>query len=212
MPMFRSGPDQAPPWCEMECFEILTLERGQSHRFERRGRRELLLVAAGACRLAAGDAVVFGRRGALMELPTRAGRFEVLQTTHPTTLVHMAGRWDDTHGGAGLFIVGEGDNRSRPGDPIDYPKTTRFDNHYHDCDEYWIFLDGSGVVYSEDHRYEVKPGDCIATGMGHHHDVAEVHGTVLTGAWLETSHRGRQRRGHLWEHTHGPAQPGPQRV
>ena len=107
MPIFRSGPDQAPPWCEMGCFEILTLEPGQSHRFERRGRRELLLVAAGACRLAAGDAVVFGRRGALMELPTRAGRFEVLQTTHPTTLVHMAGRWDDTHGGAGLFIVGE---------------------------------------------------------------------------------------------------------
>ena len=67
------------------------------------------------------------------------------------------------------------------------------------------------MVYSEDHRYEVKPGDCIATGMGHHHDIPQVH-EPIEAVYFETTMRGRKRRGHLWDHTHGQAQPDPQRV
>jgi mannose-6-phosphate isomerase-like protein (cupin superfamily) len=66
-------------------------------------------------------------------------------------------------------------------------------------------------VYSEGKRYEVRPGDCVATGMGHHHDFAEVLEPVQ-GVYLETTLEGQQRRGHLWEHTHGPAHPHPGRV
>lgn len=212
MPVFGPGPDQAPPWCELEQFDIVDLAPGETYRFDRRSRRELIIVTDGDCRLAAGDAVIIGRRGVMMELPTDAGTFEVTHTVRPTTLVRMAGRWGDDYRGAGLFIVGEGDNRSKPGDPVEYPKTTRFDNHYHDLDEYWIFYEGRGVVYSEGIRYDVGPGDCIATGTGHHHDVSEVFDPVLRGVWLETTPLREKRRGHLWEHTHGAAVPDEARV
>ena len=94
---------------------------------------------------------------------------------------------------------------------MSYPKTTLFDNHFHDCDEYWILFEGRGVAYSEGRRYEVGVGDCVATGMGHHHDFPEVFEPVRA-VYFETDLEGRRRAGHLWEHTHGPAAPQPARV
>jgi mannose-6-phosphate isomerase-like protein (cupin superfamily) len=212
MPRFGSGPGQAPAWCELEQFDIVDLAPGETHRFDRRGSRELIIVADGDCRLAAGDAITVGRRGVMMELPTAAGAFVVTDVLRPTKLVRMAGRWSADFRGAGLFIVGEGDNRTQEGDPVDYPKTTRFDNHYHDLDEHWIFYEGRGVVYSEGRRYDVGPGDCIATGVGHHHDVADTLDPILRAVWLETDLQREKRPGHLWEHTHGAAVPDAERV
>jgi mannose-6-phosphate isomerase-like protein (cupin superfamily) len=67
------------------------------------------------------------------------------------------------------------------------------------------------VVVSEGKAYEVAPGDCLATGMGHHHDFPRVHEPVK-GVYFETTLEGLKRRGHLWNHTHGPAQPRRDRV
>ena len=36
------------------------------------------------------------------------------------------------------------------GDPVTYPKHTAIDRHYHDCDEYWIILEGAGEVVVDD--------------------------------------------------------------
>ena len=94
------------------------------------------------------------------------------------------------------------------GDPVSYPKATAFDAHYHDCDEYWIIFEGEGVAVSEGIAYDVAPGDCIATGMGHHHDFPQASETVRA-VFFETTLKGDKRRGHLWNHTHGPAQPQP---
>jgi len=123
----------------------------------------------------------------------------------------MCGRWGDETGGAGIFTVSKADNPSDRGDPIDYPKETNFDNHYHDCDEYWILFEGRGVAVSEGKRYEVGPGDCIVTGMGHHHDFPQVFEPVKA-VYFETTIEGKKRRGHLWNHTHGPAEPKKDRV
>ncbi|MCZ7543520.1 MAG: hypothetical protein M5R40_08270 [Anaerolineae bacterium] len=87
-----------------------------------------------------------------------------------TVLVRMAGHWGDELGGSGVFFSGKSSAPEDRGDPVDYPKETDFDNHYHDCDEYWILWAGRGTVVSEGKFYEVGPGDCVATGMGHHHD------------------------------------------
>ena len=70
--------------------------------------------------------------------------------------------------------------------------------------------EGRGVAYSEGRRYEVGPGDCIATGMGHHHDFTEIFEPVRA-VFFETAPEGQRRKGHLWEHTHGPAEPLPER-
>ena len=97
------------------------------------------------------------------------------------------------------------------GDPVAYPKSTGFDAHYHDCDEYWVVLRGVGTVVIGGRHSTVGPGDAIATGTGHHHDFPEVQAPV-DAVYFETTLEGQKRIGHLWEHTHGTARPKPDRI
>jgi mannose-6-phosphate isomerase-like protein (cupin superfamily) len=94
---------------------------------------------------------------------------------------------------------------------VGYAKTTNFDSHYHDCDEYWIVLEGRGVAVSEGKSYQVGPGDCVATGMGHHHDFPQAS-EPIKAVYFETTLQGQERLGHLWDHRHGPAEPALERV
>jgi mannose-6-phosphate isomerase-like protein (cupin superfamily) len=137
--------------------------------------------------------------------------FAASDVREPTTLVHLCGRWGEETGGWGLFRVEEIERPVERGDPTPYPKRTRIDNHYHDCDECYIILAGRGTVVSEGRHYEVGPGDCVATGMGHHHDFPYAPEPVLA-VYFETTLAGQRRRGHLWDHTHGKAQPQPGRM
>jgi mannose-6-phosphate isomerase-like protein (cupin superfamily) len=118
----------------------------------------------------------------------------------------IGGHWGAETGGSGVFTVAESDEPSNPGDPVDYERRTRFDNHYHDCDEYWLIVDGRGTAVSEGRHSEIGPGDCVATRMGDHHDLPLAPEPVR-GVYFETTLKGQRRLGHLWEHTHGPAIP-----
>jgi len=211
MPVFKSGKNLAPFWCEMEYFDIVHLNPGQTHSFARVGAKEKIIVGRGRCRLAFDGEQKDVEKGDNVDLRTNEAAFEVLDVAEPTTLIRMAGRWGDDVGGSGLFPVWNDADTTNMGDPVDYPKTTKFDNHFHDCDEYWIIFEGRGVVVSEGKRYEVEAGDCVVTGMGHHHDFPRVFETVLA-VFFETTMEGRKRRGHLWNHTHGPAEPVPTRI
>ena len=211
MPVFSSGQGQAPEWCELECFDIVELPAGDSHRFQRTGQREKLIVGKGRCRLAYGGQTATVEEGANLDLTSPEDCFEVLAALSDCTLIRMCGRWGEETGGSGLFA---GDTSADPqdgGDPVEYPKSTNFDNHYHDCDEYWIIFEGRGLAVSEGQEYEVGPGDCVVTGMGHHHDLPQVH-EPIGAVYFETTLEGEKRLGHLWEHTHGPAQPKAERV
>ncbi|MCP3371826.1 cupin domain-containing protein [Bradyrhizobium cajani] len=119
------------------------------------------------------------------------------------------GRWGAEIGGCGVFFSNY--PRTAKGDPVSYPKSTNFDAHYHDNDEYWVIIKGSGTVVVGSRTYEVEPGDCIPIGMGHHHDLPQVRSDI-TGAYFETTLEGKKRFGHLWEHTHGPADVRSDRV
>jgi len=211
MPVFRSGEGLAPAWCELERFDIVELPAGGAHAFPRTGRREKLIVGRGAARIAVAGQVVEAREGADLDLAAPEGAFEVVEALSDCTLIRIAGRWGETTGGSGLFHLAPTDEPDRKGDPVDYPKHTALDNHFHDCDEYWIIFAGRGEVVTEGKRFEVGPGDCVATGMGHHHDFPIVHEPVAA-VYFETTLEGAKRRGHLWEHTHGPAEPRPERV
>jgi len=68
--------------------------------------------------------------------------------------------------------------------------------HFHDCDEWWIFTRGRGLIRTEGEVHEVGPGDMVYTPMGQEHEVIEVH-EDLEGVWFEGERRGRKRRGHL---------------
>jgi mannose-6-phosphate isomerase-like protein (cupin superfamily) len=212
MPVFRAGPGQAPAWSELESFSIVRLTPGQTHGIERVGAREKLIVGRGSCRISldGGDGEPV-EEGANLDLTGLDEAFGVTEVSEAVTLIHMCGRWGDELGGSGLFSGAASADPQDKGDAVDYPKQTDFDSHYHDCDEHWILFEGRAEAISEGHRYEVGPGDCVATGMGHHHDLPIVHET-LRAVYFETTMQGEKRSGHLWDHTHGRAQPIPERA
>jgi len=192
VPVFRSGPGLAPDWCELEYFEIVRLPAGSRHTFARRGGKEKLIVAGGGCLIAFSGNAATHHEGANLDLTAPEGQFEVLRALADTTVVRMCGRWGELTGGSGLFEVTRETTWGGAGDPVDYAKETKVDNHYHDCDEYWIFFEGSGVAVSEGKHYEVGPGDCVATRAGGHHDFPRVS-EPAKGVYFETSLLGRKR-------------------
>jgi mannose-6-phosphate isomerase-like protein (cupin superfamily) len=160
-----------------------------------------LVVATGSCTVHSPDG---DRTLAAGESVDLSADEHVLSTTEPATVVGLGGDWGSECGGVGTFHVEAVDDPQQVGDPVWYAKQTNFDRHYHDCDEYWIVVSGGGTAVTEGTLFEVGPGDCVATQMGHHHDFSAVTEPVLA-VYFETTMKGRRRRGHLWEHVHGPA-------
>jgi mannose-6-phosphate isomerase-like protein (cupin superfamily) len=211
MPVFKSGKGLAPKWCEMNFFDIVELPAGAKHTFKRIGQKEKLIVGNGQCRLVFDDQTIDANQGANLDLVTPVGQFEVLEALSKTTLIRMCGHWGDEIGGSGIFTANKATDLNYGGDSVDYPKETNFDNHYHDCDEYWIIFEGRGVSASEGKLYEIGPGDCVVTGMGHHHDLPIVF-EPIKAVFFETTLEGKKRHGHLWNHTHGQAEPEIERL
>ncbi len=211
MPVFKSGKGQAPAWCEMESFDIAEVPVGGTHCFERQSAREKLIVGKGRCLIACGGEQVHAEVRTNLDLPAGDACFEVLEVEEDTTLIRMCGHWGEELGGSGLFGVEKSPQPRDQGDAVDYAKETSIDCHYHDFDEYWILFEGAGVAVSEGKHYPVGPGDCVATGRGFHHDFPRVYEPVRA-VYFETTMEGEKRRGHLWNHTHGPARPQRDRV
>ena len=211
MPVFRSGKGLAPKWCEMDFFEIIELPIGTTHEFGRMGEKEKLIVGKGKCQINLGDQNIMAEKGANLDLTSQDERFRVKEVMEPVTLIRMCGRWGDEIGGSGIFTANQNDNPNNPGDPVDYPRNTNFDNHFHDCDEYWILFEGRGIAVSEGKHYEVSAGDCVVTGMGYHHDFPNVFEPV-TAVYFETTLEGEKRHGHLWSYQQGKAEPKMDRI
>jgi len=210
MPVIRSGTGRAPAWSELDRFEIVRLAAGEARRFARSSPQEKLILAAGRAYIAFEGKTVNAEPGTNLDLSRLDSNFEV-RAQDACMLVLFCGRWGAHVGGSGLFSVENSPAPKDGGDPVAYPKQTNFDCHYHDCDEFWVLLEGRGVAISENRRYEVAAGDCVATGRGHHHDFPIVHAPVRA-VYFETSLEGQKRVGHLWDHTHGPAVPCLERV
>jgi mannose-6-phosphate isomerase-like protein (cupin superfamily) len=43
--------------------------------------------------------------------------------------------------------------------------------HFHDCNEYWIIIQGRGIATSENIEYELGPGDMLMTKAGDEHSL-----------------------------------------
>jgi mannose-6-phosphate isomerase-like protein (cupin superfamily) len=210
MTVFRSG-DAPPGWCELEHFDVAVLRGDEEIVLPRRSSRERLLLADGFCQAFAGKRSQVLREGQFLDLAPEEAGWRLRANGARAELVRFCGRWGDELGGCGLFSVRAGGPEVVKGDPVDYPRNTSFDSHYHDCDEYWLLLDGSGTVVVGDRHMEAGPGDAIAIGMGHHHDFPQVARPVRA-VYFETTLEGAKRPGHLWNHTHGPAHPKPDRI
>jgi mannose-6-phosphate isomerase-like protein (cupin superfamily) len=202
MPVFRSGKGEAPGWCEMEYFDIVRLGAHETHRYSRLGIKERLFIGSGEGLFLFGDEKRPVKTGDYLDIPAEVKNYEVTTNIQPATLIRVCGRWEDEIGGCGVFSLENSSDPKNDGDPVDYPRTTDFDCHYHDFDEYWILFEGSGTIMSENKLYDVSAGDCVATRKGDHHDFPIVNETVH-GIYFETTLRGKRRLGHLWKHMHG---------
>lgn len=204
MPLIHEG-DPIPDWCELRSYAVVRHEAGEVATFKATGdAKRVFIVGRGSVTIDGDDHA----EGAIIDPGT--GPIVMHAGPDGATIIQMSGHWGDDYGGLGIFGMRETEEPHNAGDPADYPRRTSFDNHFHDCDEYWIIFEGRGVAVSEGISYDVGPGDCIATGMGHHHDMPAASEPVR-GVFFETTMEGQKRRGHLWEHTHGPAKPMPDR-
>ncbi|MBC8401136.1 MAG: hypothetical protein H8E14_06570 [Candidatus Marinimicrobia bacterium] len=195
LPLFTAGLGQAPDWCELEFFEIIhSLNTRQE--FQRRSPREMLFVGQGNSKIAINSSQILDFKGDFLEFPD-SYRSWAIEPGIDQIVIWLGGLWQDPRGGCGVFTLGPSGDAMNKGTPVDYNRNTRFDNHYHDCDEYWIIFQGKGTVVSEQVIYQVAPGDCVATRMGDHHDFPWVNDKIH-GVYFETTMRGKQRGGHHW--------------
>ncbi|MCK1716613.1 cupin domain-containing protein [Bradyrhizobium sp. 141] len=209
MSVFRSG-EQPSGWCELTRFEFVELTR-QPRPIGITAKKNRLLVTRGACRLTSGAGAQVLCEGQFCDLDVVSGPFTADAGEYTAQVLLFSGRWGSELGGCGIFRLTPSSPLKCQGDPVSYPKSTNFDSHYHDCDEYWVIIEGAGTVVVGTRSFEVEAGDCIPIGMGHHHDLPQVRADIK-GAYFETTLEGRKRFGHLWEHTHGPADIRPERV
>lgn len=69
------------------------------------------------------------------------------------------------------------------------------DFHFHDCDAWWIIVDGIARVLSAEGEIQVGPADMVYTPKGESHRIEAI--TMVTLVWLEGPLRGQKRKGHL---------------
>jgi mannose-6-phosphate isomerase-like protein (cupin superfamily) len=87
-------------------------------------------------------------------------------------------------------VTNYGVNTLKPGDAVEL--------HFHDCNEFWIIIEGKGIATSEGITYELNPGDMLLTKAGDEHslEVTEAmiavyfYGVMPPGGRTGHLHRG----------------------
>ncbi|MCU7496656.1 MAG: hypothetical protein HF314_18155 [Ignavibacteria bacterium] len=194
MPVLDPWPSRAPSWSEVEYYEILEVPPNIILSLQKRSEKEKLFAGKGSCSVMIGNEKKDLTNGSSVEVTSML--FHVSASEEPVTLIRIGGSWESDCGGCGVFSMDKSAEAENTGDPADYPRNTLFDNHFHDCDEFWIIFKGRALVYSEGKPYTISAGSCIATKRGDHHDIAEIYET-LQGVYFETTLKSPKRPGHL---------------
>jgi mannose-6-phosphate isomerase-like protein (cupin superfamily) len=206
--IFQPG-DSPPAWCELKDFKLLTFEGLSAIELRRRRPRERLIITAASAQISfSGRSQVLSERQ-FFDLPDGVSEYVITPVRAGANAVLLMGAWGDELGGCGVFTARNEESPSDRGDPVDYEKHTSVDSHYHDCDEYWIGLEGRGEAIVGGRRIPLGAGECVPIRTGHHHDLPNAP-EGIRAVFFETTLIGKKRVGHLWEHAHGPATPLPE--
>ena len=213
MPIIRNYQyKDMPAWAELKRYERMYLLPGKVLELEEKEYpKAAVFCLSGSITVREGDTQVTLTLGQAYEFKGH----KVSITAQPyyfcekASFMYMSGTW--VTASFNMFHAEIFENPKNEGTPCDYYRNCSFDNHYHDFDEYWILWEGHGVAWTEGKPYEVGPGDCVATGIGWHHDFPIAHDHVLA-VTVETEGTGLNREGHLWEQVHGKAVPHLDRV
>lgn len=206
MSVIRSG-NKAPSWCELEDFEIIRMKAEERRSFPRRCEREIYVVASGMPVMTCGDYQAKSGEGGYLHLPkVRAEKTDIWAWHYDTLIVRMVGHWKEM-ATAGVHIIETVDNPQKNDRPYDDRKTSNFDRHYHDYQEYWVVFDGKAQMVIGEKLFDTGPGDCVIAAKGWHQDCVFVEGGGKLGlVWLGATPRGNRRIGHLYENKHGKAE------
>jgi mannose-6-phosphate isomerase-like protein (cupin superfamily) len=200
MPLLKISENKFPVWSEVKRITLLSIEPNSTNEITKSFPKYALFVISGECSIRTnGYEKIFLENDSLF---SDKKNISISNTNHITEIVMIEGNWNDEIGGSAAFKMSKHSTPRNIGDPVDYNRTNDFDNHYHDFDEYWIILKGSGLAVSEGVKFKFSAGDIIATRIGDHHDLPEVY-EEIHGIYFETSLKGQKRIGHLWNHTHG---------
>jgi mannose-6-phosphate isomerase-like protein (cupin superfamily) len=190
-----------PEWSDVKSFSWYDLMPGRDLVVAVRRGRGRLLVTSGGCQVRQDSRSQVLREQQFFAL--EAGE-AVLAASGPAQAILFEGEWGDELGGCGVFRAENVATPTDRGDPMSYPKRTNVDAHYHDCQEFWLLLEGAATAVVSDQHIPMRPGDCLPIPMGAVHDMPDAPQTVKA-VYFETTLRGQRRTGHLWQHTHGPA-------
>lgn len=220
MPVVRNyNYEDLPTWTELKMFRKICFHQKESIQVNEDYPSLAFTVLCGACEVNDKGKVTVVNQYETYK--TTSKEFTVKGIFKPpfffirnVDILLIGGEWKDAD--INLFMVNNSDipkNESAlgAGTPCYYYRNTNFDNHYHDFDEFWIICEGSGVVQDNGDFYEVKEGDCVATGNGNHHDFPIAHSLVKALA-IEIAPEGDARQGHLWEPIHGKASGNPDKA
>lgn len=201
MPVFDYKNKSALKESEVEVIDIIHLNANEVYKVKNHQEKEVLLMGRGKALVKTDSHIRDINKNDVEEYLRNENKLNQIIAFENSVIIRIGGKWNCETGTRGVFQLSESDNPKNIGDPTDYDRNTEFDNHYHDCDEFWILFGGSGEVVTEGKRYNVRAGDCVFTKAGDHHDFPVVHKTI-EGVWFETSLVGQKREGHLWNHTH----------
>lgn len=201
MPVFDYKNKSALKESEVEVIDIIHLGVNEVYNVKNHQEKETLLVGKGKALVKSSIHIRDINKNDVEEYLRDENKLKQIIAFENSVIIRIGGNWNDKTGSRGVFQLNKTDNPKNTGDQVDYERNTEFDNHYHDCDEFWILFSGSGEVVTEGNRYNVRAGDCVFTKAGDHHDFPIVHKTI-EGIWFETSLIGQKREGHLWNHTH----------
>jgi len=186
--------DRFPDWAEVQFCEIICLPRGQETELVNQYQNEILFVLDGALEFLMDDRKITLYEEDFQELTDKKITVTAISSTE---MLRIAGSWGRNRGTCGVFTLANTIEPRNDGDPADYPRNTVFDNHYHDCDEYWVIIKGKGVVVNNGKPTNVQMGDCVITRSGYSHDFPWVAETIQA-IWFEGSMKGEKRPGHLY--------------
>jgi len=203
MPRIVREGEKLPDWCQLKAFSISRVDRAGKTLIPR-GPQDRIVSCSGSVNVRLGDRSQVIGNAQFIDFTPEIGQVEVTPVYDSGLIIWLSGDWGNELGGCGVFSASDLDSPSDKGDPVPYPKTTSIDSHYHDCDEYWILLEGSATVVVNGEAAGFEPGDCLCIGMGYHHDMPHAPKQVKA-VYFETGLEREKRVGHLWEHTHGPA-------
>jgi len=198
MPLINVENQKFPPWSEVDFIEIIRFETGESRKINKKSKKEIFFIGSGKIQFYFNNVMVILEYGEHVDFPDESITIEIKNLTNQATLVRIGGCWGEEVGDSGVFRLERSSTPNNIGDAVNYQRNTYFDNHYHDCDEYWIILQGSGEAVTEGERFYVRAGDCIVTRKGAHHDFPIVKETIH-GVYFETTLKGKKRKGHLWD-------------